>query len=227
MKRLLLSTAMALGMASAAYAGPVNYTGYSTPDNAGFNSVTTTANGASDTPYSYYTGPVVFTVSTGNITAYCVDLNHYLQGSGLYNTGILDHNGEGQVISEFDSNRIGHIAAIGAAALQFGDLGHQLIAAAAQAAIWDIAYSSDNVTSVANTGNLQTDITTLLGDHFSNNGYARALLVPDGVDNQEMVTGFGSAVPEPSTWAMGLAGFAFLGAMGWKRKRQSRYAIEA
>lgn len=218
MKKYLLAAALAGAFSTTALAGPVTYTGYSTPDSAGFNSVTTTADGASDTPYSYYTGPVVFTVSTGNITAYCVDLNHYLQGSGLYNTGILDHNGEGQVISEFDSNRIGHIAAIGATALTFGDLGHQLIAAAAQAAIWDIAYSSDNVTSVANTGNLQTDIATLLGDHFSNNGYARALLVPDGVDNQMMVTGFGSAVPEPSTWAMGIIGFAILGTMGYRRR---------
>ena len=221
MKKYLLAAALAGAFSTTALAGPVTYTGYSTPDSAGFNSVTTTADGASDTPYSYYTGPVVFTVSTGNITAYCVDLNHYLQGSGLYNTGILDHNGEGQVISEFDSNRIGHIAAIGATALTFGDLGHQLIAAAAQAAIWDIAYSSDNVTSVANTGNLQTDIATLLGDHFSNNGYARALLVPDGVDNQMMVTGFGSAVPEPSTWAMGIIGFAVLGAIGYRRRAQT------
>jgi hypothetical protein len=36
-----------------------------------------------------------------------------------------------------------------------------------------------------------------------------------------------SAVPEPSTWAMFIAGFGFIAALGWKRKRIARYAISA
>jgi hypothetical protein len=32
-------------------------------------------------------------------------------------------------------------------------------------------------------------------------------------------------VPEPSTWAMGVIGFAMLGAVGWRKKRTARYAI--
>lgn len=40
-----------------------------------------------------------------------------------------------------------------------------------------------------------------------------------------VVTG---SVPEPSTWAMGLAGFAMLGFVGWRKKvKISRYAFEA
>jgi PEP-CTERM motif len=41
--------------------------------------------------------------------------------------------------------------------------------------------------------------------------------------NQDMVSSF-NAVPEPRTWALALAGFAFLAAAGWKR-RQARFAI--
>jgi hypothetical protein len=36
-----------------------------------------------------------------------------------------------------------------------------------------------------------------------------------------------NAVPEPSTWAMGIAGFAILAGMGWKRSRKDRLATFA
>jgi PEP-CTERM motif len=199
----------------------INYDSYSTPDNAGFNIATTTADGATDTPYSYYTGPVVSSLDGGgSLTVYCVDLNHFLAGSGMYTTGILDHNGEGQTITEFDSNRIGHIAAIGAAALGINDTAHQDLAAAAQAAIWDIAYDMDNPHSVTGDMAFSKDLSDLLFDPFANVGYATALLVPAGVDNQEMVTGFAASAPEPSTWAMMLLGFAGLGYAGFRRTRQ-------
>jgi hypothetical protein len=34
-----------------------------------------------------------------------------------------------------------------------------------------------------------------------------------------------NAVPEPSTWAMLIAGFGLIGALGWKRKRTPRFAV--
>ena len=111
MKKYLLAGALAGAFALPAYAGNINYDSYSTPDNDAFNLATTAADGATDTPYSYYTGPVVFALSGGgSITAYCVDLNHFLASSGMYTTGRFDHNGEGQVVSELDSWRIGNIA---------------------------------------------------------------------------------------------------------------------
>jgi hypothetical protein len=44
------------------------------------------------------------------------------------------------------------------------------------------------------------------------------------------ITGFNqsmqsAAIPEPSTWAMFIAGFAFLGFVGLKRKRMARFAV--
>jgi hypothetical protein len=220
-KKYLVAGALAGAFALPAYAGNINYDSYSTPDNAAFNIATTTADGATDTPYSYYTGPVVFSLDGGgSLTVYCVDLNHFLAGSGMYTTGILDHNGEGQTITEFDSNRIGHIAAIGAAALTHSDLADQDLAAAAQAAIWDIAYDGDHPSTTSGDTIFNGDLATLLVDHFANVGFATALLVPAGVDNQEMVTGFAASAPEPSTWAMMLLGFAGLGYAGFRRTRQ-------
>lgn len=41
------------------------------------------------------------------------------------------------------------------------------------------------------------------------------------------VPGAVSGVPEPSTWLLGLTGFGFIAALGWKRKRTARYALPA
>ena len=225
MKKLLFSAALC-ALAAPAYAGPqITVTDYSTPDGQGSNDVTTTAIGAADTPYSYYTGPVVFTLSdNSNLTVYCVDLNHVLQSSGTYMLTSLMFNGEGQSISEFDFNRIGHIAAIGSAALAAGGIDNLDLAAAAQAAIWDISYDMDSPTSVTADSVIAGDIAQLLGKSFANVGYATAVQ-PFGQDwptntsaGQEMVVGFASGVPEPSTWAMGVIGFAMLGAVGWRKR---------
>jgi hypothetical protein len=184
--------------------------------------VTTTATGASDTPYSFYTGPIVLNLTGGGtLTVYCADLNHFLEQPGSYTTGILNKNGEGQTISEFDSNRIWHIAALGNAAGTNSDE-----AVAAQAAIWDIAYDMDSATSVTANDTINADLVGLLGDVFSGpESYATAYLPTDGT-NQMMVGGtpFAAGAPEPSTWAMGIIGFAVLGAMGW---RKSRAAVAA
>lgn len=234
MKKFLLTTALTLGLAALAHAGNITVTNYTTPDGQGSGDITTTAVGAPDTPYSYYTGPVVFTLSdNSNLTVYCVDLNHFLETSATYMLTPLTTNGEGQSISEFNSNRIGHIAAIGAAALKAGGINNLDLAAAAQAAIWDISYQSDSVTSVSNdgpTGPIAQDIITFLNDAFPNVGYATALQ-PFGQywptntgASQEMVVGFASGVPEPGTWAMLGIGFGLMAAVGW-RKKSARYAI--
>jgi PEP-CTERM motif len=227
--KLLATTALALVLASPAWAGPslgevtIVY-GYDTPDGQSFNSVTTTATGAPDTLYSYYTGPVVFHSSWPDITVYCVDLNHFLQTPSLYLFTKLTTNGEGQPISEFDSNRIGHIALIGAAALAAGGTANLDLAAAAQAAIWDISYDTDSPLSTSADPTISADISTLLGDVFPNVGYAMAMQPyaqgwpESGSASQEMVMGLTTGVPEPSTWAMGLIGFGLIGLMGYRKR---------
>lgn len=227
MTKYLLGAAL-LALSAPAYAGTITYTTYSTPDSLGSNDVTTTATGASDTPYSYYTGPVVLTLTDNSmLPVYCADLNNYLAGSGTYTVGILNKNGEGQTISEFNSNRIGHIAALGFAALAAGGEANLDLAAAAQAAIWDISYDMDSAVSTVNGSTaddlaIQADITTFLTELFANTGYAIAYIPINGSVNQEMVGGLSSTIPEPSTWAMMLTGFALIGGFGWRRARTPR-----
>ena len=222
MRNLLLATVAALALsAGSAHALNIVVNGTSTPVNDGFGTVVTNALGA-DTPYSYYTGPIGFSVQNSNpITVYCVDLNHTLH-NGTYTFGILNTNGEGQTISEFDSNRIGHIAAIGFAAMNSG---HSFLAVAAQAAIWDISYDGDGSSSSSGNAEIQNDIGTLLGDTFADTGYAKAL-IPYGEGwyansgaNQAMV--LASGVPEPSSWALMLSGFGLIGMAGVYHKRKS------
>jgi hypothetical protein len=113
----------------------------------------------------------VLTLSdNSNLTVYCVDLNHFLQSSGTYMLTPLMFNGEGQSISEFDSNRIGHIAAIGSAALAAGGTDNLDLAAAAQAAIWNISYVVDSPTSVTADSVIVGHIAQLLGKSFANFG---------------------------------------------------------
>ena len=229
MKRLLATTALALGLASPALAGGftigqiVNITGYSTPDAQGFNTITTTASGAPDTPYSYYTGPIVFNVEGGpDVTVYCVDLNHWLQ-TGIYKVVALDTNGEGQALTEEASSLIGSLAEFGAG-VGLGNIADQDYAALAQARIWDVAYSMDGATSTTSDPTLASLFNVVNGMSFADRGYALALQ-PYGSGwpyasnaSQEMVIGFGSPVPEPSTWALGIIGFGLVGFMGYRKR---------
>jgi hypothetical protein len=53
--------------------------------------------------------------------------------------------------------------------------------------------------------------TTFYDTSFTNTGFVDAAAVV--------------GTPEPSTWFMGVMGFGFIAAMGWKRKRTARYAL--
>jgi hypothetical protein len=214
MKKLLISTAVVLGLvpaalASGAHATSITVTGYSLPDSAAYGAGTVDG-------YNYYDGPVTLHTTSGDINVYCADLNHELQTGVVYNYGFLTENGAGNPISEFTSNRIGHIAALGLASSD-GD-----VEAAAQLAIWSVEYNT-SATGFADIA-IQTDYNSLIGGTFANTGYAR-VLIPAGnwpTDtslSQMMVVGTSTTVPEPSTWAMMLLGFAGLGYAGYRRAK--------
>ena len=78
----------------------------------------------------------------------------------------------------------------------------------------------DGATSTTSDMNIASDLAAFIGDHFSNVGYAQALIPLDPMDNQLMITGLSSA-PEPSTWAMGVIGFAVLGTLGYRRRTKA------
>ena len=215
MKKLLMSTAVALGLvpatlASEAHAAGITVTGYSLPDSAAYDAGTVDG-------YNYYDGPVTLQTTAGDINVYCADLNHELQTGVVYNYGFLTENGAGSPISEFTSNRIGHIAALGLASSD-GDM-----QAAAELAIWATEYNT-SATGFADIA-IQNDYNSLIADTFANTGYARVLIPAGNWPNdtslsQMMVVGTSSTVPEPSTWAMMLLGFAGLGLAGYRKSRR-------
>jgi hypothetical protein len=221
MRILLLATALATLAPITAHASDITITGYDLPDGDAYGAGL--ING-----YSYYDGPVTLHVQGGpDITAYCADLNHELQSWVGYSYGLLTQSGQGDPISQALSNRIGHIAQLGFAALGAND---GSLASAAQLAIWSLEY---NALPTFYNSTVQSDFGTLLGDVFSNNGYYAMALIPDGGwpanlgASQQMVVGLASGVPEPSTWAMALMGFAGIAGLSLFKRRQTARCIEA
>jgi PEP-CTERM motif len=220
MRVLLLATALATLAPIAAHAGSITVTGYDLPDGDAYGDGL--ING-----YSYYDGPIVLHVQGGSdITVYCADLNHELQSGAGYSYGLLTQNGQGDPISQPLSNRIGHIAQLGFAALGADGF----MASAAQLAIWSLEYDA---TPTIYNGFVQTDFDELLTDTFINNGSYATALIPDGGwpatlgASQQMVVGLASGVPEPSTWAMGLMGFAGVVGLSLFNRRKAARCIEA
>lgn len=214
MRVLLLATVLASLGPVAAHASDITITGYDLPDGDAYGT------GLID-GYSYYDGPITLHVQGGpDITVYCADLNHILQGGVGYNYGVLDHDGLGNSISQALSNRIGHIAELGFAALTGGD---GLKASAAQLAIWSLEV--DQTPTFYNT-TVHGFFDDLLSDVFANDGQWATALIPDGgwpenpYASQQMVVGLSSGVPEPATWAMMLTGFAGLGYAGFRHRRK-------
>jgi hypothetical protein len=191
---------------SAMAASPVSATLTGLPASGGYGVVNTGG-------YSYYTGPIAFTTTTaGNFTVFCTDLNHdvWVGGTFDYIFAPLTENGLGQAISQSVSNEIGQIASL--YKNQTGDW-----AIAAQAAIWQLAYPG--IAQTFSDAAVKADYNAILVATYGNTGgYAVALVPyggswPDG-GPQEMVYG----VPEPSTWAMMMLGFAGLGLAGRRRR---------
>jgi PEP-CTERM motif len=199
-------------ISSAAFAD-ITVTNYSLPDPSSFGSVTTDG-------YSYYTGPIVLSTTIGSLTVYCADLNHDIYGGTTYTYayGALTENGLGDPLSQPLSNELGQIAEIGKSALAHGN---DDLAAAAQAAIWGLEYSTTPSFAVP-TGAIATDFGGLLAASYKNDGAWGVALIPVGEGwpgnlsaTQQMVVG----VPEPSTWALMLFGFAGLGFVGYRSRR--------
>ena len=214
-KKLLLTSALALGLAGAAQADTVNVTGYTTPDGAGFGGFQ-----IGNENYSYYAGPIGFTTANNtSLLVYCIDLYDVLQTPMTY-TYATFNNTNLQSTNHLPSVDLVKIAAIANWGFdKFNDKSdpnNLLAAAAAQLAIWSVEYGNiaANITDPTEAGYFNT----LTAANFSyGDGKSLALLIPDG-NSQVMVTQT-AAVPEPATWAMLLLGFMGVGFMAYRRKQ--------
>lgn len=206
----------------------VTVTNYNLNDSDAFNSVVTEG-------YSYYTGPIQLVTTDGTINVFCADLDHNIYGGTTYTYAYqpLTENGQGQLLGEALSNKLGQIAAIGLDAWARGD-GDE--AAAAEAAIWSFEYKTTSLvlpwplTMAANGPAILVDYESLMGATYQNTGTYALALTPFGEGwpqnsgaSQQMIVGLASGVPETSTWAMMGIGFLGLAFAGF-RQRKNRLA---
>ena len=206
-----------------AAASEVTVTNYQTVDTDGLS-------GFSIGGYSYYAGPILLETTMGNILAYCGDLYHTLQAGSMYSYGDLTGNGQGDTLLDAQKGQVGALVTLGLNAWNQGD-GSK--AAAAQLAIWTVEYGFDHDT-IANTisdGTERGDFLDLLTTSLTNDGTDARALIPvgssDGSISQQMLVGNApgqvAAVPEPSTWAMMILGFAGVGFMAYRRKSKPAF----
>lgn len=176
-------------------------------------------------------GPITL-YNNGQIVAsgvWCMDVDSFLVGSATVGTLPFTvanaDSGLPGVPTNLSAQQLGVISWL-------VDLGDHASSATEQGifqvAIWSEEYGnafSYDDSSLGISGNVTTDLSTALADYTGQGNAPLALtfLVPgQGVSSQTLV--FGSPIPEPSTWAMMLAGFGLIGLVGW-RKRQARYAV--
>lgn len=165
-----------------------------------------------------WTTPILFTDSLGQtLVVFCDDLNHIVYvGGGQhldYATEQVTLNGLGQPITIGVSNEMGQLANIGRSDYAKGN---EDGAIAAQAAIWGIEYGV-SVSSTDST--IETDILQDLKVKDNGRGYAFGIYSTDGYPWQAQITG---GVPEPSSWALMLLGFAGLGFAGYRKATNGR-----
>ncbi len=100
-------------------------------------------------------------------------------------------------------------------------MGDGIGAAAAQLAIWSIAYGvAPTSFNEGQDPGVTADFNYFTTESFSGAGLAEVLIPTDnwptnGSASQQMVIG----VPEAKTWIMLLAGFGMMGAMGYRKAR--------
>jgi hypothetical protein len=147
------------------------------------------------------------------LVVFCDDLEHVVYVGGgqylPYVTTLVKFDGLGNMLSEATSNIMGQLADLGKSDYLKGD---EDGAIAAQAAIWGVEYKVA-VSSADST--IENDIIRDLKIQDDGSGWARGIMPANGYDTQAQLTG---SVPELSTWAMMVFGFAGVGFMTYRRK---------
>jgi hypothetical protein len=162
---------------------------------------------------SPWTTPILFTDTAGKtLVVFCDDLDHVVYVGGgqylPYVTTLVQYDGLGRALSVSQSNEMGQLADVGKYDYSKGN---EDGAIAAQAAIWGIEYKTP-VSSTDST--IEADILSDLKVKDNGRGWASGIEPANGYDFQSQITG---GVPEPSTWAMMLLGFAGLGFAAYRR----------
>ena len=184
-------------------------------------------------------GLIHLTTASGTVEAWCVDLPDALaQAGGTYNVGssaALNGSPGAPALTADQIGEIGALARHGASLVHNpGAYTSDQVAAAIQISIWEVEYGATAHTGFTYRPTLGSPIDTappspagLVAQFLANVGpgnpwgeYSgfKVLYTNASTNNQTLVT----SVPEPSTWATMLAGFASLGIAGYRRRLASR-----
>jgi hypothetical protein len=161
-----------------------------------------------------WTTPILFTDTHGQtFVVFCDDLEHVVYVGGgqylPYVTTLVKFDGLGNALTEATSNIMGQLADLGKSDYLKGN---EDGAIAAQAAIWGVEYK----VAVSSTDpTIEADIIQDLKVQDNGSGWARGIMPVNGYDTQAQLTG---SVPELSTWAMMVFGFAGVGFMAYRQK---------
>ena len=222
MKKYLLAAALAGAFSIPAAAGTLTYDSLSW---SGVDVHITSPNNISGGA-----GPITL-YDKGSVVAsnlWCMDVNNYLLGNAT--VGVIPGT-----LANLDSGLPGvptdltakQLLALGWLVSQGDGQTNDTLKGAYQVAIWSEEYGSafsyDSLGSV-----FATDVANALSFANAqagggiNSGLKLSFYVPGGdAVSQTLIGGTTGAVPEPSTWAMGIIGFAVLGAMGYKRRTKA------
>ena len=167
----------------------------------------------------------LYTPSGAVIDAWCVDIFTYLLGSGAFQSGPLTNDSSPGPIA-LTSTQIGEIGALveNGDSLLLGPGASADVSAAIQIAIWSVEYPG--FTYSVDDGSIPQLVTAYLNDVGPDGSWApySGVVALSESGNQTLVT---SSVPELSTWAMMLLGFAGLGFVGVRRESKERLPLSA
>jgi hypothetical protein len=178
----------------------------------------------SGAPANPWTTPILLTTSDSKtLVVFCDDLFHDINvpSSDTFLTGLVTTDTAtptSHSLSQKVSGTMGMIAQIGVSDYEHGNLA---AAVAAQAAIWEVEYSpvyGSNAVTVdsamtVNGGNVLHYFDIYKQLTYTGSSWGQGLIGQNGVQSQ--ITG----VPETSTWAMLLSGFAALAFAGYRRSK--------
>ena len=226
MKKYLLAAALAGAACTPAAAGSLTYDSYTW---SGVNINITSPNNISGGA-----GPITL-YEKGAVVAsdlWCMDVNNYLLGGAT--VGVIPGT-----LANLDSGLPGvptdltakQLLALGWLVKQGDQQTEDFLKGVAQVAIWSEEYGSafkyDSLgANFALDVQADLDFANDEANAGNSSNLALSFYVPgEGISSQTLIGGTATSAPEPSTWAMGIVGFALMAGMGWKRSRKDRLAV--
>jgi hypothetical protein len=162
-----------------------------------------------------------------DIWAFCVDLAHtinvginsFANVNYTYTPQPLTQDGYGNALSAAQIQQISGLASLGFTVANGNEFGRDAKLAAIQGAIWEIEYGQSTISAA----NHHFPGLNALIDHYVDiaptlTGRAQYIYAPNG---QGLISSY---VPEPSIWALLIAGF---GMVGIASRRRSRSVVAA